>query len=80
MAASVTAVPRRITEENTAAVTGILAAKDRLPITNAGTATKVMAIIKTEEAAQANHSTSYSTLPPSTWLHVEGFFYRFTES
>jgi hypothetical protein len=55
MAVSVTAVPRRIMEENTAAVMAIRVVKVPRLITSTGMATKVMAIIRTEEAARANH-------------------------
>lgn len=70
MAVSVTAVPRRIMEENTAAVMAIRVVKVPHPITNTGMATKVMAIIRTEEAARANHFTSSwnTSLHPSTLL------------
>lgn len=57
MAESATAVPRRIMEENTAAVMAIRVVKVPHPITNTGMATKVMAIIRTEEEARANHLT-----------------------
>lgn len=66
MAVSVTAVPRKIIEENTAPVMAIRVVPH--PITNTGMATKVMAIIRTEEAARANHLTSTwnTSLHPST--------------
>ncbi|MFB6474668.1 hypothetical protein ACFCW7_17635 [Paenibacillus glucanolyticus] len=62
----------RITEENTAAAMGIHVVKALLQITSAGMEIKGMAIIKIEEAAQADDMEPSTS--PLTWLR--GFFAR----